>query len=95
MLALRFDRKEKNNSEQEDKKDRMLPLPADVEEEWHDIVATVVRDRVSNLPKEGRIELFFQLEDRQQKNVDLTNIIMTEAARALNELVLSPVSQTH
>ena len=86
MLALQF-------GEPEGIDRSVLHLPANVEKEWLDIVAKIVRSRVTAFPKQGRVELFCWLDDRKKPTCDLlTNIITTEAGMALDELVFNPVS---
>lgn len=92
MLELKFVAKDNTLADQEDKESGMLVLPGDVEDDWNQVVARIVKGRVTEVPKEGRIEIFCFLEGRKQTDDLLTNIIMTEAARALDELVLDPVS---
>ena len=70
-----------------------LLLPGDVEEDWLDIIAKIVRSRVTAFSKQERVELFFWLDSQMQQTCDLlTNIITSEAGMALNELLLDPVS---
>ena len=95
MLRLRF--LEENNTPeiQEDPKTGLLLLPGDVEDDWNQVVACIIKNRLAAVPKMSRIEIFGFLEGRRQTNEFLTNVIMTEAAKALDELVLGSVSYTY
>ena len=92
MLGLRFVGEKDAAVAQEDKESGLLLLPGDVGEDWNQAVANIVKERVAAVPKMARIEIFCSLEGRKQTNEYLTSIIMTEAAKALDELVLDPVS---
>ena len=92
MLQLKFFGEDDAIVAQEDEESGLLVLPGDVEEDWTQVVARIVKDRVVAVPKMARIEIFCSLEGRMQTDEYLTSIIMTEAATALDELVLDPVS---
>ena len=79
----------------EDKKTKLLVLPEDVRDDWNQVVAGIVRHRIAALPRMTRIEIYACLEGRKQTDEYLTSIIMTEAARALDELLADPVSYTN
>ena len=64
-----------------------LKCPQLVIEDWHGVVKSIVKDRVKNLSREARVDLFCELEDRADTPDLLTNIFMTEAATALDELI--------
>ena len=51
------------------------------------MVKSIVRDRVKRLSRDARVDLFCELEDRADTPDLLTDIFMTEAARALDELI--------
>ena len=95
MLRLKFLGKDDVLVIQEDKETGLLLLPADVEDDWNQTVASIVKDRVAAVPCRARIEVFCSLEIRKQTNEYLINILMTEAAKALDELVLGPVSYAY
>ena len=95
MLRLRFVGEDDALEAQEDKESGLLLLPGDVHDDWNQVVGSIVKDRVAAVPKMARIEIFGSLEGRKQTDEYLTNIIMTEAAKALDELVLDPVSYTN
>ena len=92
MLGLRFAEKDDALVAQEDKESGLLLLPGDVAEAWNQVVANIVKSRVAAVPKMAQIEIFCSLEGRNRTDEYLTSIIMTEAATALDELVLDPVS---
>ena len=92
MLGLRFVGKDNAIVAQEDKETEWLQLPGDVVDDWNQVIAGIVKERVVAVPKMARIELFCSLEGRKKTDEYLTSIIMTEAAKALDELVLDPVS---
>ena len=86
MLGLKFGKQDDGNC-------RVLLLPADVEEDWLEIVAKIVRSRVTAFSKQERVQLFCWLDSQKQQTCDLlTDIITSEAGMALNELVFDPVS---
>ena len=64
-------------------------LPSELEPEWHAIISSLINERVAQLPKEIRIDRFCDLENQQQIPDLIMNIFMTEAAKALDELVFS------
>ena len=70
-----------------------LSCPSSVEHEWHKIVKKIVTDRVKVLPRATRVDLFLELENRPKIPALITNIFMTEATTALDELVLKKVSR--
>ena len=92
MLRLRFLKEGDTVVLQEDKESGLLLLPGDVADDWYQVVDRIVKDRVAAVEKMTRIEIFGFLDGRKETDEYLTNIIMTEAARALDELVLDPVS---
>ena len=92
MLSLRFLGEDGTLAAQEGKEGGLLLLPGDVADDWNQVVANIVKDRVAAVPKMAQIEIFCSLEGRKQTDEFLTSIIMTEAAKALDELVLNPVS---
>ena len=51
------------------------------------MVKSFVNDRVEKLSLEARVDLFCELEACANTSDLLTNIIMTEAANALDELI--------
>ena len=63
-----------------------------MEHEWHKIVKEIVTDRVKVLPRTTRVDLFLELENHPRIPALITNIFMTEATTALDELVLKKVS---
>ena len=65
-----------------------LQCPHAVEEEWQEVVKSVVQPRVARLLPEYRVDLFCTLENKTNAPNLLTNIFMTEAATALDELIL-------
>ena len=72
---------------------RMLQLPADAKKEWLDIVAKIVRSRVTPFSKQRRVELFCWLDSQKKPTCDLLiDIITTEAGKALDEIVFKLVS---
>ena len=70
-----------------------LRCPSLVEHEWHKIVKEIVTDRVKVLLSVTRVDLFLNLEDRPNVPPLITDIFMTEATTALDELVLKKVSK--
>ena len=92
MLRLRFVGMDDTLVAQEDKESGLLLLPGDVEDDWNQVVACIVKNRVAAVPKMTRVELFVFVESQKQTDECLSNIILTEAAKALYEIVLDPVS---
>ena len=92
MLRLRFLKEGGAVVLQDDKESGLLLLPGNVAEDWYQVVARIVKDRVAAVGKMTRIKIFGFLDGRNETDEYLTNIIMTEAARALDVLVLDPVS---
>ena len=92
MLGLRFVGVDDTLVGQEDKKSGLLLLPGDVAEDWMQTISSIVKDRITAVPKMACIEIFCSLESRKQTHDYLANIIMNEAAEAINELVLDAVS---
>ena len=66
-------------------------LPSEVEPRWHDIISSLVSERLAQLPKETRIDRFCDLENRQHTSDVIVNIFMTHASKALDELVFTEV----
>ena len=67
-------------------------LPVECEAEWHAIITFLVSARVAEVPsKEARVNLFCDLENRKGTSDILTNIFMTHAAKALDELIFNQV----
>ena len=64
-----------------------LMCPPSVREDWHEVVKSIVKDRVKKLSWEARVDLFCELESYDNIPDLLTNIFMTEAATALDELI--------
>ena len=91
MLRLRFPGEDDTLVAQEDKNSGLLLLLGDVAEDWNQTVASIVKNRVAAVARMARIEIFCSSESRKKTNEYLTSIIMTEAAIALDELVLDPV----
>ena len=71
-----------------------LRCPTSVEHNWHEIVKKIVTDRVNVLPSATRVDLFLELENRPEIPALITNIFMTEATTALDELVLKKVNRS-
>ena len=69
-----------------------LRCPSTVEHMWHKIVKEIVTDRVSVLPSGTRVDLFLELEAHSKIPPLITNILMTEATTALDELINKKVS---
>ena len=63
-----------------------------MEHNWHEIVKEIVTDRVKVLPSVTRVDLFLELENRANTHPLITNIFMTEATTALDELIFRQVS---
>ena len=73
-----------------------LWCPPAVEEVWHTIVKSVVQARVSQLhPKDRAVDLLCELEKYDNIPDLLTNIFMTEAATALDELIFKTTVCAH
>ena len=67
-------------------------LPVECEAEWHAIITFLVSARVAQVPsKEARVNLFCDLEKREDTPDILTGIFMTQAAEALDELIFNQV----
>ena len=66
-------------------------LPSEVEPQWHVIISSLVSERLTQLPKETRIDRFCDLENRQHTSDVIMNIFMTHASQALDELVFTEV----
>ena len=64
-----------------------LKCPPSVEEDWQEVVNTIVEDRVARLSKEASVNLLCELENHTNAPDLLTNIFMTKAAEALDELI--------
>ena len=69
-----------------------LRCPSSVEHNWHEIVKEIVTDRVKVLHSVTRVDLFLKLENRANTPPLITNIFMTEATTALDELIFRKVS---
>ena len=63
-----------------------------MEHNWHEIVKEVVTVRVKVLPSVTRVDLLLELENRANTPPLITNIFMTEATTALDELIFRKVS---
>ena len=72
----------------------MLELwcPPAVEKDWQMVIKSIVQARVNQLLPKDRVDLFCELENRDNTPDLLTNIFMTEAATALDELIFNQVS---
>ena len=92
---LRFLEEDDAPVAQEDKESGLLLLPGDVADDWNQAVASIVKDRVVAVPKMAQIEIFCCLASQKNTNEYLANIFMTEAAKALNEVVFDPVSYSY
>ena len=66
-------------------------LPVKCKTEWHGIITFLVNARVAEVPKEARVSLFCDLENRKDTPDILTNLFMTHAAQALDELIFNEV----
>ena len=73
-----------------------LECPPSVDQDWREVVETIVTERVK-LPKpEERIDMLCELEDGSNTSSSctlITNILITESISALEELMLSEVCQ--
>lgn len=68
-----------------------LKCPPSVEPDWHGVVKKIVIHRVALLAPEARVDLFLELESRANTPAIITNIFMTAATEALDELVFRKV----
>ena len=66
-------------------------LPVECKTEWQTIITNLVNARVEQLPKGARVNLFCDLENRTDTLDILTNLFMTHAANALDELIFNQV----
>ena len=62
-----------------------------MEHNWHEIVKEIVTERVKVLHSATRVDLFLELENRANTPSLITNIFMTEATTALDELIFRKV----
>ena len=63
-----------------------------MEQDWHGVVKTILTDRVKQLTPENRVDRFLELERRANTPALITNIFITEATTALDEIVFRRVS---
>ena len=84
MLSMQF-------GEQSSRETTDFILPVECKAEWHVIITFLVNARVAEVPKESRVDLFCDLENRKDTPDILTNLFMTHAAKALDELIFNQV----
>lgn len=70
-----------------------LECPRSVKGDWHEVVRSIVKERVVSLPGEARVALLCELEKHPNAPDLLTNIFMTEAAEPLDELMFKVSSK--
>lgn len=58
-----------------------------MKEDWHKVITLIVKLRVSELDPDGRVDLFLALESQAPDL--LTDVFMTEAATALDQLIFT------
>ena len=71
-----------------------LECPPSVKQDWHEVVETIVTERVKHLPPEERIDMLCELEDGSNTSSSctlITNIFITESIAALEELIFTKV----
>ena len=72
-----------------------LSCPPPVEQDWHELVETIITERVKGLEPGDRIDMFCELEDGSHTSSSctlITNIFITESIPALEEVVFSQVN---
>ena len=61
-------------------------LPSNIECDWIDIVVSRINCRMTDVPKEIKVNMFCDLEKRKNIPDSLANIFMNHAAEALNDI---------
>ena len=72
-----------------------LSCPPSVEQDWHELVETIITERVKGLEPGDRIDMLCELEDGSNTSSSctlITNIFITESITALEEVVFSQVN---
>ena len=63
-----------------------------MEQDWHEVIKMIFTDRVKLLPPDTRVDRFLELEGHADTPALITDILMTEATTALDEIMFRRVS---
>ena len=69
-----------------------LRCPTSVEQDWHEVIKMIFSERVKLLTPDTRVDRFLELEGHADTPALITDILMTEATTALDEIMFRRVS---